>query len=105
MMLDSTCATFRIPGIVVLTSEFERINRSASSVKFIFSGNVSLSKLILLRVSFRFSGVKYELRQSPFDHELSNVSVPVRDPSSKGTRAITAIFFSLQRGNNLSSGA
>jgi len=43
------------------------------------------------------------LRQSFAGHLLSSVSVPVREPSSKGTRAMTAAFFSWQAGKSSSS--
>ena len=50
------------------------------------------------------AGVKYMFRQSPSGQCESGVSVPVRLPSSNGTRAMSAMPCSRQYGNSSSSG-
>src|SRR5882724_4844229 len=109
----STLRVLRIPGIVVLTSGLLKMNRSANSGSVIppfailscaDSGNNGFSASTRFKVSCNFPPEKYELRQSPSAHLLEAVSVPVSEPSSNGTRAITATFFSRPAGNNSSSG-
>ena len=68
------------------------------------SRNNGFSASTRSNVCCNFPPEKYEFRQSPSAHLLEAVSVPVSEPSSNGTRAITATFFSRQAGNNSSSG-
>src|SRR5216683_5549706 len=100
----STLEILRIPGIIVLTSLLFRINRSAISAMLMPPRRMGLSASTCSTVLFRFSVTKYVLRQSPAGHLLSSVSEPASEPSSNGTRAITATSFSRHAGNNSSSG-
>ena len=94
-----------MPGITVLTSGFERMKRRAISGIVIPAGTSGLSASAWATDALRFSGTKYVLRQSSAGQVESSVSVPVRLPSSSGTRAMTATPFSRQAGKSSSSGA
>src|SRR4051794_8539838 len=89
--LRSTCRSRRIPGITVLMAGCSRMKRSASSGRSIPSGTSGSSRSTRVRVASRCSLLEYKLRQSPSGHVDVLVNVPVRLPSSNGTRAITAM--------------
>src|SRR5438309_1447408 len=79
-------------------------DRSAICAMELPAGTSGRSASARATLFFKFSGTKYVLRQSPFGHLLSTVSVPVSVPSSNGTRAIMATFFMRQMGRSASSG-
>src|SRR3989337_454184 len=102
--LPSTWRSLRIPGMIVLTTGLLRMKRKAISGMVVPGGSRGLRRSACSTLAFRFSGTKYVLRQSPCGHLLSRVNVPVRLPSSKGTRAITATSISWQAADSSSSG-
>ena len=104
-MLDFTCAGFRISGMIVVTSGLARMKRNAMSGSDEPCGTSGFSASARATDGIRFSGTKSLRRQSPLGQVESFVSVPVSEPSSNGTRAITPMSSSRQSGNSSSSGA
>jgi hypothetical protein len=92
-----------MPGIVVLTRSLRRMKRSASSASVMPAGSARRSASTRASVARSASGVKYPLRQSSSGQVLSARRAPVSDPSSKGTRAMTATSCSSQTPNSSSS--
>ncbi len=100
-----TLRCFRMPGIIVPTVLFSRINLKARVAISESSGIKGRNKSARSALAFRFSATKYVPLQSPSGKVDSRVIEPVSVPSSKGTRAITAISLASQNGKRRSSGA
>ena len=94
-----------MPGMIVETVGFGRIQRRASSGIVMPAGTSGPQRLGAIDAGLEVLGDEVVFRQSPSGQRVCLVSVPVSVPSSNGTRAITPMFSSRQSGNSSSSGA
>ena len=101
-MFSSTCRSLRMPGITVLTAGCCRMCRSASSGIVMPCGTTGRSRSTRSSVGREVLGREVDVAEvSRPASATPRVSVPVRLPSSNGTRAMTAMSFSLAGGKEL----
>jgi len=104
----STCRGRRIPGMMVDTSGFARMNRKARSGQRHARRQISRRRSTRSRISESFAGVKYRFRQSPSGQSYRGHRA-VRLPSqSEGTSrhqrnastAKSSVFFGYPQANS-----